>query len=168
MNITLIVVPGTGARVVSIADGSTIEQLVQQENLHGRDIIVNGNSVLPATYQTTFVTPNSEVFATGSVKGNQSQITLIVVPGTGARVVSITDQMTVEQLVQQENLHGRDVIINGNSVLPSAYQTTFVQSGSEVFATGSVKGNANRPANAPSTTGNKSGGGRGNNAPRGK
>tara|TARA_S200000501_G_C20743440_1_gene708382 strand:- start:297 stop:803 length:507 start_codon:yes stop_codon:yes gene_type:complete len=168
MNITLIVVPGTGARVVSLAEGSTVEQLIQQENLHGRDIIINGNSVLPATYQNTAVTANSEVFATGSVKGNQSQITLIVVPGTGARVVNVTDQMTVEQLIQQENLHGRDIIINGGSVLPATYQTTFIQSGSEVFATGSVKGNASRPTNAPSTTGNKSGGGRGNNAPKGK
>ena len=141
MEITLIVVPGTGARIVSLTEGSTVEQLIQQENLHGRDIIIDGASVLPQTYQSTVVPASSEVFATGSVKGNLNQITLIVVPGTGARVVEVSDSTTVEQLIQQENLHGRDIIINGASVLPAQYQSTIVPVGSEVFATGSVKGN---------------------------
>ena len=93
-------------------------------------------------------------------------ITLIVVPGTCARIVNISTNTTVEALIQQENLHGRDIIINGTSVLPNAYQTTTIPQDSEVFATGSVKGNAKgRPSNAPSTTGNKSGGSRGNNTP---
>jgi hypothetical protein len=70
-----------------------------------------------------------------------STITLIVVPGPGARTVSISDSMTVEQLVVQENLHGRDIIINGQGVTPSSYSTTLVNANSEIFATGSVKGN---------------------------
>lgn len=168
MNITLIVVPGTGVRNVTLSENATVENLIQQENLHGRDIIVNGSSVLPSVYQTTVIAEGNEIFATGSVKGNQDTITLIVVPGTGVRSVNISQSMTVEQLIQQENLHGRDIIINGAAVLPSVYQTTIVSAGNEIFATGSVKGNSNTPANGPSTTGNKSGGGRGNNAPRGK
>lgn len=68
--LTLIVIPGPGARTVNFTDGMTIEQLVVQENLHGRDLIVNGEGVLPANWSTTLLVSNSEVFATGSVKGN--------------------------------------------------------------------------------------------------
>jgi len=94
-----------------------------------------------------------------------STITLVVIPGPGARTVTITDNMTVEQLVIQENLHGRDIIVDGVGIAPNTFPTTPVASGSEVFATGSVKGNMK---NGPSTTGRPSGGGRGNNPPRGK
>lgn len=168
MDITVIVIPGPGVRTVTLNDNTTVEQLVTQENLHGRDIIIDGVGVSPANYQTTNITANSEVFATGSVKGNMSNIDLIVIPGPGVRTLDITNGMTVEQLVTQENLHGRDIIIDGVGISPSNYQTTTLNSGSEVFATGSVKGNGNRPANGPSQTGRPSGGGRGNNPPRGK
>jgi hypothetical protein len=72
-----------------------------------------------------------------------STITLVVIPGPGARTVNITDGMTVEQLVIQENLHGRDIIVDGAGIPPNTFPTTLVTSGSEVFATGSVKGNLN-------------------------
>lgn len=72
-----------------------------------------------------------------------STATLIVIPGPGARSINLTDDMTVEQLVVQENLHGRDIIINGTGVTPNTYSTTVVPSSSEIFATGSVKGNVN-------------------------
>lgn len=72
-----------------------------------------------------------------------STATLIVIPGPGARSINLTDDMTVEQLVVQENLHGRDIIIDGTGVTPNAYSTTAVPSSSEIFATGSVKGNIN-------------------------
>lgn len=98
-----------------------------------------------------------------------STITLVVIPGPGARTVTIQQDTTVETLVVSESLHGREIIINGQGISPSAYATTTIASGSEIFATGSVKGNAKggggRPANAPSGTGRPSGGGRGNNAP---
>ena len=97
-----------------------------------------------------------------------SNVTLIVIPGPGARSVNISNEMTVEELVVQENLHGRDVILNGQGVLPQNYSTTILAEGMEIFATGSVKGNSTRPANGPSQTGRPSGGGRGNNAPKGK
>ena len=70
-----------------------------------------------------------------------STITLIVIPGPGARTVSINNNMTLEQLITQENLHGRDIIINGTGISPTAYQTTTLAANSEIFATGSVKGN---------------------------
>ena len=142
MDITLIVIPGPGARTVTLNNNTTVEQLVTQENLHGRDIIIDGVGVSPANYQTTTITANSEIFATGSLKGNMSNLTLIVIPGPGARTLDITDGMTVEQLITQENLHGRDIIIDGVGVSPANYQTTTLTSGSEVFATGSVKGNS--------------------------
>lgn len=71
-NVTLIVIPGPGARNVDIQNDMTVEQLVVQENLHGRDIILNGQGVLPANYATTMLVNGMEIFATGSVKGNSS------------------------------------------------------------------------------------------------
>lgn len=68
--ITLIVIPGPGARTVTINPNTTVAQLVCQENLHGRDIIVNGVGILPTQFESTTISFNSEVFATGSVKGN--------------------------------------------------------------------------------------------------
>lgn len=70
-----------------------------------------------------------------------STATLIVVPGPGARTISLTDSLTVAQLVAQENLHGRDIIINGVGIVPNNFSTHVVPSGSEIFATGTVKGN---------------------------
>ena len=68
--ITLIVIPGPGARTVNLSDDATVADLVTQENLHGRDIIINGEGISASTWSTTNVPPSSEVFATGSVKGN--------------------------------------------------------------------------------------------------
>lgn len=70
--ITLVVIPGPGARTVTLPENATIETLITQENLHGRDIIVNGQGVLPSLYSQTTVPANSEIFATGSVKGNRN------------------------------------------------------------------------------------------------
>lgn len=97
-----------------------------------------------------------------------NNITLIIIPGSGARQLTIPSDLTLADLVSQENLHGRDMIINGSGVAGSHYASTLIPANAEIFATGSVKGNVNRPANAPSQTGRPSGGGRGNNPPRGK
>ena len=140
-NLTLVVIPGPGARTVQINDGATVSNLVCQENLHGRDIIVNGVGVPANQWETTILPANAEIFATGSVKGNTSSATLVVIPGPGARSVNLDANMTVADLACRENLHGRDIIVNGVGV-PSAQWNTFVlSSGSEIFATGSVKGN---------------------------
>lgn len=69
-NITLIVIPGSGARQLTLDQNTTVAQLVCQENLHGRDIIINGSGVAANQWETTVIPSNSEVFATGSVKGN--------------------------------------------------------------------------------------------------
>lgn len=70
--ITLVVIPGPGARTVTISENTTVEQLVVQENLHGRDIVIDGQGVLPTEFSTRIIPSNSEVFATGSVKGNNA------------------------------------------------------------------------------------------------
>ena len=139
--ITLVVIPGPGARTVTLTQGATISDLACQENLHGRDIIVNGQGVLPQDWQTTQIVDGSEVFATGSVKGNADVATLVVIPGPGARTVTLDQNMTVATLACRENLHGRDIIINGQGVLPQNWETTVLPPNSEIFATGSVKGN---------------------------
>lgn len=140
-NVTLIVIPGPGARQLSVAEDMTVEQLISTQNLHGRDIIINGSGVQPTQFQTTVIPANAEVFATGSVKGNSSSATLVVIPGPGARSVSLTNDMTVAQLVCRENLHGRDIIVNGQGIQPAQWEQFVIPSNSEVFATGSVKGN---------------------------
>lgn len=146
-NVTLVIVPGTGARQIEIENGLTVAQLVCQHNLHGRDIIVNGVGVAPQAWEVTTLDHAVEVFATGSVKGNlERAATLVVVPGTGARSVTIQDTMTVADFVCRENLHGRDIIINGVGVSPQQWQTQTLQGAVEIFATGSVKGNVSRTA----------------------
>jgi len=69
-NITLIIIPGSGARQISINSNDTVANLVCQENLHGRDIIINGAGIAPSAWESTTIPQNAEVFATGSVKGN--------------------------------------------------------------------------------------------------
>ena len=68
--ITLVVIPGPGARTVTLSQGATVTDLVQQESLSGRDIIINGASIPPTNYSTTVIQSNMEIFATASVKGN--------------------------------------------------------------------------------------------------
>jgi hypothetical protein len=70
INITLIIIPGAGARPISLQPNTTVAELVCQENLHGRDIIINGVGIASTQYETTIVTADAEIFATGSVKGN--------------------------------------------------------------------------------------------------
>lgn len=70
IDITLIVIPGPGARSLTLDSNATIADLVNQQNLHGRDIIVNGEGILPDAWSSTALTNSSEIFATGSVKGN--------------------------------------------------------------------------------------------------
>ena len=69
-------------------------------------------------------------------------ITLVVIPGPGARTVTLSQDTTVADLIRQESLSGRDIIINGVAVPASGHSTTIVPSGAEVFATASVKGNS--------------------------
>lgn len=140
-NLTLVVIPGPGARSVQINDGATVSNLVCQENLHGRDIIVNGQGVPANQWETTVLPANAEVFATGSVKGNNTSATLVVIPGPGARSVMLDQGMTVADLACRENLHGRDIIVNGQGVPANQWNTYVLPANSEIFATGSVKGN---------------------------
>ena len=68
------------------------------------------------------------------------EITLVRVPGAGASRVQVSDDMTVEQLITAQDLHGRAIIINGESVATTAYKTKTLRGAVEVFATGPVKG----------------------------
>jgi hypothetical protein len=97
-----------------------------------------------------------------------NNITLIVIPGSGARQLTLSPNATLADLVSQENLHGRDMILNGSGVPASNYSNITIPQNAEIFATGSVKGNSATPSNGPSQTGRPSGGGRGNNSPRSK
>jgi sulfur carrier protein ThiS len=68
--VTLVVVPGPGARQIQVENNMTIADLVSRENLFGRDIIVNGVGVQGSNFATQTLTDAVEIFATGSVKGN--------------------------------------------------------------------------------------------------
>lgn len=75
-NATLIIIPGPGARSIQLDSNMTIAQLVCRENLHGRDIIINGTGVPAAQFETQIIPNDAEVFATGSVKGNSLNFTM--------------------------------------------------------------------------------------------
>ncbi len=75
-NATLIIIPGPGARSIQLDPNMTIAELVCRENLHGRDIIINGAGVPSAQFETTTIPVNAEIFATGSVKGNSLNFTM--------------------------------------------------------------------------------------------
>lgn len=145
-NATLVVVPGTGARQVQVRDTMTVAEFVCEQNLHGRDIIINGVGVSPQNWSQTTLTGALEIFATGSVKGNARSVTLVVVPGTGARQVQVEQNMSIADFVCRENLHGRDIIVNGVGVSPQQWNVTTLDNAVEIFATGSVKGNVQRTA----------------------
>ncbi len=68
--ITLIIIPGAGARSLNLNNDATVADLVTLQSLHGRDIIINGMGIAPNNFATTTIPNNAEVFATGSVKGN--------------------------------------------------------------------------------------------------
>lgn len=70
-SITLVVIPGPGARTVTIQNNSTISSLVDSESISNRDIIVNGQSVPRSDWPTYTLSNFDEVFATASVKGNK-------------------------------------------------------------------------------------------------
>lgn len=141
-SVTLVVVPGPGARQVTIDDTMTVASLVAAQNLHGRDIIINGVGISPSDFSTLNLCEAQEIFATGSVKGNATRtVTLVVVPGTGARQMQVDTDTTIAQFVSDNNLHGRDIILDGNGVVPSQWQVTTIGNATEIFATGSVKGN---------------------------
>ena len=139
--ITLVVIPGPGARTLNISANTTVANLVSNENLHGRDIIINGEGVPATAFQTTLIPPDAEVFATGSVKGNNDNRTLVVIPGPGARTVAHSADTTVAQFVCAENLHGRDIILDGRGVPSDQWRDVTLGDTQEIFATGSVKGN---------------------------
>jgi hypothetical protein len=69
-NITLVIVPGTGAKQIQVEDAMTVAELVTRESLFGRDIIINGVGVQPANFNAQTLSGAVEIFATGSVKGN--------------------------------------------------------------------------------------------------
>lgn len=68
MYISLLILPGSGQRDVTVAEGTTIRSLVQSQNLHGRQIILNGSTVPEADFGRV-LRSGDEVAATASVKG---------------------------------------------------------------------------------------------------
>jgi len=75
-NATLIIIPGSGARSIQLSRNMTVAELICRENLHGRDIIINGTGIPAAQYESHEIPINAEVFATGSVKGNSLNFTM--------------------------------------------------------------------------------------------
>jgi len=70
-NITLIVIPGPGAKTLTLDSNTTVQTLINAQSLSNRDIIIDGQGILPSDYNSTIIPENAEVFATGSVKGNK-------------------------------------------------------------------------------------------------
>jgi sulfur carrier protein ThiS len=69
-------------------------------------------------------------------------VTLVRIPGTGMSTVSVNDNWTVQDLVDREDLQGRDIVINGRGIPRETWANTRLSGASEIFATASVKGNS--------------------------
>lgn len=69
-NVTLVMVPGSGASTVSVADDTTVASFIADNQLSGRQIIIDGRGIPTSEYDTTTLNGVTEVFATGAVKGN--------------------------------------------------------------------------------------------------
>lgn len=68
--ITLVLVPGPGARTVEVAEGTSLAQFAADHSLNGRQLIVDGEGVPSSQWGSVTLDNATEVFATGSVKGN--------------------------------------------------------------------------------------------------
>lgn len=69
-NVTLVLVPGPGARTVEVSEGTTLAQFAADHNLNGRQLIVDGQGIASDSWGSTLLDGAQEVFATGTVKGN--------------------------------------------------------------------------------------------------
>lgn len=69
MEITLIVIPGSGAKTLTYPAGTSLETLVSQYNLQDRNIVVDGTGVAKSDYASFTLRDSMEVFATSAVKG---------------------------------------------------------------------------------------------------
>lgn len=69
-HITLVLVPGPGARSVEVSDTTTLAEFAALHNLNGRQLILDGEGVPPAQWGARTLEGVTEIFATGSVKGN--------------------------------------------------------------------------------------------------
>ena len=70
MNLTLTIFPGSGARTIQFEAGHTLADLVVSEDLQGRQILIDGQSVDANVFREIELRSGMNVFATMSVKGN--------------------------------------------------------------------------------------------------
>lgn len=68
--VTLVLVPGPGARTVEVTQGTSLAQFAADHNLNSRQLIVDGEGVPASQWGSVTLDGATEVFATGSVKGN--------------------------------------------------------------------------------------------------
>lgn len=71
MEVTLVIVPGRGARRYPLNEGATLSDLseVSEHPFEGRNIVVNGKSVPQSQWDTFQLSAGNEVFSTKAVKG---------------------------------------------------------------------------------------------------
>jgi len=68
--ITLVIVPGPGQKSVEVSDDTTLAQFAADHALNGRNLIIDGRGIPTEEWSSTTLSGVTEVFATGSVKGN--------------------------------------------------------------------------------------------------
>lgn len=67
-------------------------------------------------------------------------IALMVVPGDGFREVEVSDNMTVAEFIERNELQNRLITIDGKEIDPAAYNTHRMSGAEEVWANGGAKG----------------------------
>tara|TARA_Y100001970_G_C14242691_1_gene865890 strand:+ start:1624 stop:1851 length:228 start_codon:yes stop_codon:yes gene_type:complete len=72
---------------------------------------------------------------------NTRFITVVMVPGEGARTLEVATNAVVSDVVRELNAFDRAVIVDGEAVAQSSWNSTSLEGATEVFLTGAVKGN---------------------------
>ena len=68
--LTVGVIPGAGAREISIQPGTTLADIARSLDLTGRQFVVSGDTIAEIDWATHRITdPNTEIFAVAPAKG---------------------------------------------------------------------------------------------------
>jgi len=78
---------------------------------------------------------------TTTINNDNITVTLVRIPGDGASSVSLTQNTSLSDVIGTQNLHGRQLFVNGEAISPDNFVNTALHAGDEIFATGTVKGN---------------------------
>jgi hypothetical protein len=67
--LTIVISPGPGKKRTEVPLGTTVADIVHAFQLHGRQILADGEEILPDAFGTTTIDDVLELWAVGATKG---------------------------------------------------------------------------------------------------